>query len=529
MLAQPLRFRHLLWALATVAVGYALYGAWLTALRVQYPYDHLIWSESPFLTNMLKLHNDVELYGPPADTNSFVYSPGLELACYALLAPLGLHLDVRACRVVNVGFALAAMVAAGSYMLAATRTMATAGVADRGPDRTAVALLLTATAGLVLFKNFTFDLCHPDNLHALAVAGGIALAERALTRESLPLAIATAGLLGLSILVKQTAALTGVGVGVFLAWSGWRRWGPRRSLVVVAAAVATTSLAAWWLLVYHPHGRFWLFDVLVRHPKYLTKLEQLWGFDALMLHRAPLWLGALFVALRGLFGENARLRASTGLWLFGGAFGALPALSAYIKEFGLFNNLVAIDLWAALLVVPTLITWAESHLDRRPRTDKGIVAAAALTLVTLGLYPNKEVPRRGHLRYGRELEAALTADRAAHRRVLVAHGTAAWIRAGLREVPLDRSNSALELVAGRHEALSDTYRRVLARHYDRIYVGWPGYGPLTEAALQQEYTVVDKIRGVSLRDPAIQVGWSTQMVADILIYEPRPPALDLNP
>lgn len=524
MIAAPVRFRHLLWVLAIVAALYAAYGAWVVALRVQYPYDHLIWSESPFLTNMLKLHNGVELYGPPADASSFVYSPGLEYLCYALLSPFGLHLDVRACRVVNVAVGASAIIAASAFMMSQVTAMSTAlaGRAAPAVDRAVLAVLVTAVSTLLLLKNFTFDVCHPDNLHALHLAGGIALAHRAMQKTSFRLAVATAALLGLGVVLKQTCALGGAGVALYLALWGRRHWGWKKAALVLVAVTVTTGLGGAWLLIHHEHGRFWLLDTLMRHTKYTTKLDYLFGFEATKLHRAPLWLGAAFVALRGLFHDDDRLRNATGLWLFAGIFGAAPALSAYMKEFGLYNNLVVVDLWAAMLVVPTLITFAHRQLEHRPLRTPGLVAAGALALVVLGLYPVKRAPRGGHSRYGRELEAALRADIEAGRRVLVAHGTAAWIRAGLRTVPLDRSNSVFELVAARHDELAHTDRRLASRHYDRIYVGWPAYGDRIDDVLHANYTAIESISPVRLPDPAIDVGWSPQMTAKIIVYAPRP-------
>jgi hypothetical protein len=44
------------------------------------------------------------------------------------------------------------------------------------------------------------------------------------------------------------------------------------------------------------------------------------------------------------------------------------------------------------------------------------------------------------------------------------------LRAGMREVPLDRLNSILELRAAGLEDLSDFGKRIQRRHYDRIYL-----------------------------------------------------------
>src|SRR4029077_46413 len=83
------------------------------AARIPFGCDLYLWSESTFMTNMLKLANHLPLYSDPTDLNSFVYAPGLDYLTYALLAPLGRALDIRFCRLVNVliGFGAAACAA----------------------------------------------------------------------------------------------------------------------------------------------------------------------------------------------------------------------------------------------------------------------------------------------------------------------------------------------------------------------------------------------------------------------------------
>src|SRR5258708_4131907 len=69
-----------------------------TILRIIFPWDLYFWSESPFMTNLMKMDHHLPIYTSPADGNSFVYSPGLEWITFALLKPFGLQLDVRFCR-----------------------------------------------------------------------------------------------------------------------------------------------------------------------------------------------------------------------------------------------------------------------------------------------------------------------------------------------------------------------------------------------------------------------------------------------
>ena len=38
--------------------------------RIRYPWDFYIWSESPFLTNLMKVERGEAIYGPIEDANS---------------------------------------------------------------------------------------------------------------------------------------------------------------------------------------------------------------------------------------------------------------------------------------------------------------------------------------------------------------------------------------------------------------------------------------------------------------------------
>jgi hypothetical protein len=511
------RHAHVLWGLTAIAFAYAAGVLYQVIARVRFPYDELIWSESPFLTNMLKLHQGVELYGPAADANSFVYSPGLEYLCFALLSPLDLHLSLPACRVVNVAVGIAAALCAGWVQARIVAEITASGDGAALARRRLVLTFTSAFTALVVFKNFTADICHPDNLHALHLAGGLALAHRALRSGRYPAALGACAFLGGGVLLKQTCALGAFGVAAALAWAGRAQWGGRRSALLPIAALATTALAALWLL--RGNGRFWTLELLMAQPQYVTRLQALWAFDAQQLHRLPLWAAAPFCALHAFTSANERQRQDALLWL-GAGLGALPALLAYAKHFGLWNNIVVIDVWLAILVVPTLLALSYEHIDLRPGLF-GSATAAALAIATVGAYPSKRLPPADLYRYGRELEASLRADFAAGRHVLVGHGTAALIRAGYRDVPLDRSNSVLEMVAGRRDALAATDVRLGAHAYDRVYLNWPTYGERIDAALMRNYSVVTRIEAAQLDEVSMDVGYINHMSPQIVVLEPK--------
>jgi len=142
-----------------MVILFALVLAVETVLRIVFPWDMYLWSESPFMTNMLKLHNHQPVYSTPADGNSFVYSPGLEYLTFALLKPFGLELDIRFCRLVST---LLGVMAAGFGALAVRRLAGSTIAAAR----TRIFFIATwCVIWLVLSKNFLADITHPDNIH----------------------------------------------------------------------------------------------------------------------------------------------------------------------------------------------------------------------------------------------------------------------------------------------------------------------------------------------------------------------------
>jgi hypothetical protein len=205
-----------------------------TALRIKFPYDLYFWSESPFLTNLMKLDHHQPVYTNPADGNSFVYSPGLEYVCFALLKPFGLELDIRFCRLVSVALGV---FASGFGALAVARF--TRSVTSIAKPK----LFFLATWGLlwlVLSKNFLADVDHPDNLHAFHATLLFWLCLLAVETRRFGIALLTMLVAGVGVFTKQTEAVSFVGpalaFAIFNPW-GWRRW-----FLLVAVGAMTVAI-----------------------------------------------------------------------------------------------------------------------------------------------------------------------------------------------------------------------------------------------------------------------------------------------
>jgi hypothetical protein len=463
--------------------------------RVAFPWDLILWSESPFLTDMLKLHHGEPLYGPAADASSFVYAPGLAWITYALLRPFGLHVEIVACRLVTVTLGLLAAALA-------TRAMRTwpAGA----PSRTA-RLGCFAIAVLVVFKSFTADVPHPDNLHLLHFAATLWLALGAVKRSDARWAMLAAAVGGLGVLAKQTAAVAFVGTIGGLALSGRFRG---RALVPAALVGCAVAAAATAVLLVPTWSRFWTWSLVAQH-EVGWKGSQLLFEVAQAPHRLVLWVAGAWSMAVGWRGQPDR-RAS--LAVLGGALvlGALPTMAAYMKIFGGSNNLTVIDLWALVASAP--LVW--SALEA-PQAERGLVAAVlAVTLV-----PTRYAPTESLWGYARDLDAAIADDLRQGRRVLVGHGTTFQIRAGDLSVPRDRANSMLELTAGGRAHLAGIFARIEAHHYDRIYLNSIWYDGAVQAAVSAAYRIERRIEPAADVPPFVW-GWQN-LATGTVVVRPR--------
>jgi hypothetical protein len=441
-----------------------------TALRIRFPYDLYFWPESPFLTNLMKLDHHQPVYTNPADGNSFVYSPGLEYLCFAILKPFGLELDIRFCRLVSVALGL---LASGFGALAVNRLVRSC-VSVARPR-----LFFFATWGLiwlVLSKNFLADIDHPDNLHAFHATFIFWLSFLALETRRFGVAVLTMLVAGVGVFTKQTESLSVAGPALVFAiynpW-GWRRW---LLLAAVGAVMLAISVHLLWL---PPYAKFWTLDLL-RHQKIWPTRSYLMLNDILYMDRGVL-LCLTFFALPCIWALRNAARRYFICWLCIGFFTVSPNVLAYLKTMGIWNNLIIFQIWMIMLVWPFFAILTDSVPAARPAPGEATTpvwnspllpaAICALTLFfLLLLLPMKVPPRPGDYAFARQLEDAVRADLHAGRKVLLSHSTEILIRAGVTDPPFDRCNSVLEMFAGKLDDKSDIKSRLDAHYYDRIYL-----------------------------------------------------------
>ncbi|HLY38901.1 MAG TPA: hypothetical protein VKU61_12745, partial [Candidatus Binatia bacterium] len=301
-------------------------------LRLPFPCDLYIWAESPFMTNMMKLWNRAPFYSDPTDVNSFIYAPGLEYVTWAVLAPFGLALDIRFCRLVSVCIGLAA----AATMAAISRRVA-ADVAAAQGDRVRRLVFIAAAfplAALVVFSNFTAFVPHPDDLQMLHAALSLFLCHAALRERSFGRALAAVVFSAVGVLTKQTAAFTWVGTLAALLVAG--PWRGRSALALATAGVAAFSCAA-LPLVLTASARF--FAIVLPMRQGINWSKSMVFFDDLFRgHRLILAALAPACALR-IAGSDRRGRDFVVTWVALFCTAALPNLVSYMKDEGSDNNL----------------------------------------------------------------------------------------------------------------------------------------------------------------------------------------------
>ena len=169
---------------------------------------------------------------------------------------------------------------------------------------------------------------------------------------------------------------------------------------------------------------------------------------------------------------------------------------------GNWNNLAVIEAWATVPFVPYLLMLLRNDAieENGEIGSRSLDIFARATTVVLAFslvycyMPTKDSPRQVHYDYSRSIERSVAKDLKAGKRVLVAHGTSFLIRNKSRQIPLDRSNSFLELAVAGKTGMTGIERRIRERYYDKIYLNSVWYPPGINQVLLENYREVARIR-----------------------------------
>ena len=456
--------------------------------RVLFPWDLRVYSESPFLTTMLKLTAGEGPYTQASDSNSYIYSPGLAYLTYGLLRPLGAQLDIRACRAVTVAISVLSAVVAGGLVERLWRSLS--GTAKSLPVR----VLASAIAALLVFTNYTADACHPDGLYALHAMLLIALTADAIESGDQRRAMVVLALAGAGVLVKQTAVFGLAGAALSMLWFCGRRWGTERSALLALWGLACVAGASG--IVLHGWGSYWAFELISREPVQWFRFYELVGQVTTVPHRLFVAVAfapcALFLGMQG----DEKLRKVLAAWAAIGLTEVLPSLGAYLKIWGSWNNLVIVESWMALPVLAVAIHFVGLGREQALGAGARAVAGGALVTLLVSLVPTRAAPTDGQVAFGLALDESIRRDAASGKRVLVSHGASTLIHNGITSVPLDRAVSALELASAGNSDFTEMRGRFAKHAYDKVYLLTPPpYSQEVQATIDANYHQVGEIPG----------------------------------
>ncbi len=380
----------------------------------------VFWAEEPFLVDMLKLDAHRPLYGPVAELGAYTYSPGMQLAHHALLAPLHIELSLGA----NRALTLADQLVATALFVWALAPHVKEGIFRMLPSRADMwALGVALLAG---FSSLLAGALHPDHPTLACAALAFALLVRG---ESLPRWLYWSALL-LVTPVASAFKLTGAGVGLGLGVVMLVERRRREILVLAASALLTVATIP-------------LFDAtLGSFSEYAIRIQRSHPLEWARLALPPTIqfaaAGALAAAVSfGLLGGNASVVVRRAAIFFACLLAAF--MPAYVKYAGRENNLVVLVIGAvAILVV------AGARASRGPLVPALVVYVLALVATPKAHGAASPLSLEEQTAAA---ERALAEDDAAHE--------ASWasatllIRHGDREPPRDCINVAYELFYGK--------------------------------------------------------------------------------
>lgn len=477
--------------------------------------DVIIWSESPFLNDIIRFRAGVPLYGTPADLSSFYYTPGSQLLTYLLASAVGLGTSIPAMRVVQLLYVVAA-VALG---MRAARRLSGLREADVGslpwPVLWAPLLFLAATNSLTNRFN---HLLHNDALGLLVCAAAfLVLVEYAAAPRRAWL-VAMVLIPPAGFLVKQSLAIWCVLFGAWLLFFGPRPRFWRAVLVGGSGLVLTLLLYGGGVLLWGADFRYWVIEGLGKHAvSPLRAIEH--GLEAWAY-----WAAGLMACLVLVRGERARL--FLGLWMVWLVLFALETYTSGIawmlNHMGPGSFLSVVWLAAALPAI-----WPVPRTDAKGWSWFRAALVAAIAVLSLSGLHAVPLPVPGLSadaeRYATEIEREFRGVSPSE--VLLDHGS--WVYLPGNVVQRDRSAAAGEAGWTQTADFSGLIGRIRSKSYARIllreldgpefmydYALWPVSSGVRDSLLAH-YQVVRVIPGVA--------GSDNVWLRSISVLEPRRP------
>jgi len=450
--------------LSTVSLSLvSVYLTWVAAY-VLFPADILLWSESDFMNDIVKLRVGYPIYTAQANNESYHYAPGTQFVTYLIGSLFGSHASIPVYRALQLIFVLiAAVVACFSCELLARLTVRTRNLKNETLWRVfwLLAMFLVATNSLT--NPYVYYL-HNDALGLVITSVAYCLLLAYISTNDARLLVPMAIVPTAGFLVKQNLLVWAALYPAYLALFDRAR----SARQIVYFGIATTSIYAialaggFWL--WGSPFFYWMFVALGRDPisplRVVEHMAQTWPYFAAGI------LGGLMLVR----GDSSRPLVGAWLvWLGVMLSGAVTSGAGYMTHHLGPGSLIAL-VWFVVGVARIWPARLGTDVSRSPQTwirSAAVIAAILLFYVGLGFVrvPISTFPSDAR-RYIGDIEKEFEGE--ASDRILLDAGT--WIYARSGVVMRDRAPSFGDRGWNGTGDFSGMLGRLNARTYAKILV-----------------------------------------------------------
>jgi len=456
-----LRFSLLMGATLMIELV-ATYFFWSWSI-VQFPADILLWSESEFVGDIIKLQQGYPLYTAPANLESFTYTPGAQTLTWLIASVIGKGDSIPVYRAIQIGFALLAAVVA---FLSLRRVLVMTGARLTGKAGLwgSVLLAFLFLMATNLTTNQFVQFLHNDSLALLITMVAYWLLLKYVETRSSTTLVAMALVPALGFMVKQSLLIWAVLYGLYLLVFDRAPW-RRLILFGIGTGVLTGAVLGTCYLLWGENFWYWTFTVMGNHAVSPLRSFQHalagWGF----------FLIAIVGGLLALSGSTDR--RVLGTWVIGLLLLTVETYSSgvawMLNHMGPGCLIAAIWLGAAMARhLPAVLSSQRTGL-LSPNALRAMAFLAVFMLMLGGLgtirIPEAGVPADA-TRYMRAIEQA--AQGRPREKVLLDMGS--WLYLPDRIVMKDRGAPAGEAGYTGTVNFDGFMARIATKEYDRILV-----------------------------------------------------------
>ncbi|MFX0194691.1 MAG: hypothetical protein ACFFCW_01115 [Candidatus Hodarchaeota archaeon] len=491
--------------------------------------DLLMWAESPFVDDIIKLRIGHVLYTPPDDNNSFSYHPGAQILTYVIARLFGQGASIPFFRIIQLGYVLVASILATVCCVKLTRLCLPPKFSWHPKLWMAMwmpILFLIATAPTINHYNYCL---HGDALALLvSIAAFWLLLTHATTRND-RLLVAMAIIPAVGFVVKQSLAIWAL-LYIFYLILDQPRAIRRTIAFALGSLLVIVGITALFYFLWGDPYIYWVFMNMGNHQislwRSLTHLRVGWAFIVLGL------VGG-WILLRGDFYK--RLSSLWLCWLL------LFLVEVYTSGIGWdTNHLGPGGLIASIWFLTALVKiWPNFHNGQNERYNKNVQtwlhAGIAVGIMVL-LFNKMDFDRipvnpvsSDLTRYIREIEQefqGIPPDQ-----VLLDAGS--WIYLRHNVLLKDRSDPVAVQTGAKAKHFAMTRQRITEKKYTKILVrllytnecryDWryflDGGSTGIKTALLENYHETHRIRGVEGK--GIREWHNPRLISEITVLEPN--------